>query len=253
MYMKKLIFFDTETTGNTEKDFLCQIAYKTAASAQGSGEPRDSETFSGLYKPPVKIPPEASAVHHITNKMVADKIAFGESKDYKRIKKLFEDEDNVVVAHNAQFDLMMIKKEGITPQSFICTLRLARYLDPEGKIDRYNLQYLRYLLELDVEATAHDALGDVLVLEKLFERLKKKMMEDGNLKEEEIISKMIEVSSHPSLLKYINFGKYNGKEVAEITRIDPGYLEWLLKQKEEGDQIDEDWIYTLRHHLGKLQ
>ena len=27
--MPKLIFFDTETTGNTEKDFLVQIAYKS--------------------------------------------------------------------------------------------------------------------------------------------------------------------------------------------------------------------------------
>ena len=58
----RLIFFDTETTGNTEKDFLCQIAYKT-----------DGEEFTGLYKPEIKIPPEASAVHHITNKMVESK------------------------------------------------------------------------------------------------------------------------------------------------------------------------------------
>ncbi|MFA6251012.1 MAG: exonuclease domain-containing protein [Candidatus Paceibacterota bacterium] len=239
--MKKLIFFDTETTGNTEKDFLCQIAYK-------SGD----ESFSGLYKPPMKIPPEASAVHHISNKMIADKIAFGESPDYKKIKELFESDDTVVVAHNAPFDLMIIKKGNIIPKNFICTLRLARYLDPEGKIEKYNLQYLRYLLEIEVEATAHDALGDVLVLEKLFERLKKKMMESENLNEEESIEKMIEVSSHPSLLKFINFGKHNGKEVAEIARVDPGYLEWLLAQKEESDQIDEDWIYTLRHHLGKL-
>lgn len=239
--MKKIIFFDTETTGNTENDFLCQIAYKSG-----------NESFNGLYKPPVKIPPEASAVHHITNKMVADKLEFSKSPDLKKIKKEFEDENTVVVAHNAQFDLMIIKKEDIIPRNFICTLRLARYLDPEGKIDRYNLQYLRYLLELEVEATAHDALGDVLVLEKLFERLKKKMMEEDSSKEEDVINKMIEISSHPSLLKYINFGKHNGKEVAEIAKIDPGYLEWLLKQKEESDQIDEDWIYTLKHYLGKL-
>src|SRR3989338_8160265 len=61
--MFKIIFFDTETTGNTENDFICQIAYKT-----------DDENFTGLYKPPTKIPPEASAVHHITNKMVAEKL-----------------------------------------------------------------------------------------------------------------------------------------------------------------------------------
>jgi len=236
----KIIFFDTETTGNTEKDFLCQIAYKIG-----------DETFNNLYKPSVKIPPEASAVHHITNKMVADKISFSESPDSKKIKELFEDEDAVVVAHNAQFDLMIIKKEGIVPKNSICTLRLARYLDPEGKIERYNLQYLRYLLELEVEAQAHDALGDVLVLEKLFERLKNKLIENEKLDEEKAIEKMIEVSSHPSLLRHIPFGKHNGKTVEEVAQIDPSYLEWLLKQKMESDQVDEDWIYTLKHYLEK--
>ena len=146
---------------------------------------------------------------------------------------------------------MIIKKEGIKPKNSICTLRLARYLDPEGKIERYNLQYLRYLLDLDVQATAHDALGDVLVLEKLFERLKKKLMEQENLDEEKVLEKMIEISSHPSLLKTIPFGKHNGKTIEEIARVDRGYLEWLLQQKLESDQIDEDWIYTLKQYIKK--
>ena len=242
--MPKLIFFDTETTGNTEKDFLCQIAYKV-----------DDNTFAGLYKPQIKIPPEASVIHHITNKMVADKPTFKESTDQPKIKKLFEDENSVVVAHNAPFDLVMIKKEGIEPKRFICTLRLARYLDPEEKIEKYNLQYLRYYLDLDVEATAHDAMGDVLVLEKLFERLKKKMIDEESASrrtnENEAIEKMIEVSSHPSLLHTFKFGKYSGKRIEEVVQTDRGYLKWLLDQKLNGDGIDEDWIYTLRHYLEK--
>jgi DNA polymerase III epsilon subunit-like protein len=237
---KNLVFFDTETTGNTDKDFLCQIAYKTG-----------DESFVGLYRPEIKIPPEASAVHHLTNKMVADKKSFTESGDQEKIKKLFEDKNSVVVAHNAPFDLMMIKKEGITPANFICTLRVARHLDPEGKIGRYNLQYLRYLLEIEVEATAHDAMGDVLVLEKLFERLKNKIIQEENLEENGAIEKMIEISSHPSLLVTFNFGKYTGKKIVEVLAIDRGYLEWLYAQKIASDQIDEDWIYTLKHHLNK--
>ena len=238
--MQKIIFFDTETTGNTEKDFLCQIAYKSG-----------NDTFAGLYKPPMRVPPEASAVHHISNKMLEGKPSFAESGDLEKIKELFENKNSVVVAHNAPFDLMIIKKEGITPANFICTLRLARHLDPEAKIGKYNLQFLRYFLDLEVEATAHDALGDVLVLEKLYERLKKKLMEIESLDEEKVIERMIEISSHPSLFKYINFGKHNGKEIKEIAEIDRGYLEWLLAQKVESDQIDEDWIYTLKYYLGK--
>src|SRR3990167_739883 len=160
--MVKLIFFDTETTGNTEKDFLVQLAYKVYPNSGGNG----ADTFTGIYKPEIKMPPEASAIHHITNKMVAAKPTFKESTDQPKIKKLFEDKDSVVVAHNAPFDLVMIKKEGIEPKKFICTLRLARYLDKEEKIEKYNLQYLRYLLEIEIDATAHDAMGDVLVLEK---------------------------------------------------------------------------------------
>ena len=238
--MPKLIFFDTETTGNTEKDFLTQIAYKNS-----------DESFAGLYKPKIKIPPEASAVHHITNKMVADKPTFKESTDQPIIKKLFEDNDSIVVAHNASFDLSMIKKEDIEQKKFICTLRLARHLDKEEKIDRYNLQYLRYFLDLEVEAMAHDAMGDVLVLEKLFERLKNKMMMEEDLNENEVIEKMMEISGHPSLLHTFKFGKYNGKRIEEVVKIDRGYLQWLLDQKLNSDGIDEDWIYTLRHYLGK--
>ncbi|KKP87407.1 MAG: Exonuclease RNase T and DNA polymerase III [Parcubacteria group bacterium GW2011_GWC1_35_8] len=245
--MSKLIFFDTETTGNTDKDFLCQIAYKT-----------DKETFTGLYKPEIKIPPEASAVHHLTNKMLTDKPSFKDSGDQQKIKKLFEDKDSVVVAHNAPFDLIMIKKEGIEPKKFICTLRVARHLDKEEKIERYNLQYLRYLLEIEVDATAHDALGDVLVLEQLFERLYKKVKEEiaptskgVGVTTENVVNKMIEISSHPSLLRSFGFGKHNGKRIEEVAKMDRGYLEWLLAQKLAGDQMDEDWIYTLKHYLDK--
>lgn len=241
--MHKLIFFDTETTGNTDKDFLVQIAYK-----YGNAE---GEKFVGLYKPPVRIPPEASAVHHISNKMVMDKPIFKESGDQIKIKKLFEDSNSILVAHNAPFDISIMKQEDININKFICTLRVARYMDKEGKMERYNLQYLRYLLEIEIEAVAHDAMGDVLVLEKLFEYLKNKMMVEENLDEIQAIEKMLDISSHPSLLRSFSFGKHNGKKIEEVLKTDRGYLEWLLAQKLESDQIEDDWIYTLKHHLGK--
>lgn len=244
----KLVFFDTETTGNTSSDFLCQLAYLT----------EDGETFNELFLPPKRIPPEASAVHHITNKMVADKPAFRESPDYEKVKSLFEDENTIAVAHNAIFDLDMLKKEGIEPKRFICTLRLARHLDKAETIDRYNLQYLRYLLEIEIDATAHDALGDVLVLEELYKRLSNKMLEN-NMKEglthdeaeEKVMNDMLDISSRPSIIHTFKFGKYNGKKVKDVLATDPGYLRWLYEQKMQGDEIDEDWVYTLKYYLGK--
>lgn len=248
--MQKLIFLDTETTGVNSTDFLCQLAYKTG-----------DEVFCELYKPEIKIPPEASAVTHISNKMVADKPAFKESKDYKKIKAMLEDKNNIFVAHNAKFDLGMLKNENIFPKNVICTLRVARALDKENKIPQHKLQYLRYYLDIDIEAQAHDALGDVLVLEKLFERLYKKIEEDPlalsgtpPLKggENPILKKMMDISSRPSILPMFSFGKYNGKKVEEVLKMDRGYLEWFLNTKEKDSPDDEDWIYTLKYHLGKL-
>ncbi|MFA6386515.1 MAG: exonuclease domain-containing protein [Candidatus Paceibacterota bacterium] len=252
--MKKIIFFDTETTGNEPiKDFVCQLAYKTT-----------DATFSELFKPSIPIPPEASAITHITNKMVADKPAFQESSNYGTIKLLFEDPNSVVVAHNAKFDLAIIGKEGIVPANFICTLRVARALDKDNVIPQYKLQYLRYYLDIEIEAEAHDALGDVLVLEKLYERLFNKIKETPSAfgisplagGEEEIqnqiIEKMIDISSRPSLMNMFNFGKHNGKTLAEVAGTDRGYLEWMLAQKELNPDNEEDWIYTLKHYLGKL-
>ncbi len=241
MKKQKLIFFDTETTGNEPKDYLCQIAWK---------EPGDVEMRAGLFKPPLTIPFEAMAVHNITNKMIADKPAFKDAPEWNEVKELFENEDTVVIAHNAIFDLGMLEKEDITPKNVICTLRVARELDPEGKLSRYNLQYLRYALDLEVEGVAHSADGDVLVLEKLFERLFAKVIEKTG-SEEDAIKEMIEISARPSMINTFNFGKYSGRLVKDVASLDRGYLEWLLKSKLENSPDDQDWIHTLKTHLKK--
>ena len=238
--MQKIIFFDTETTGVNDTDFLCQLAYKTG-----------DEQFCELYKPEIKIPPEASSVHHITNKMVEEKPSFQESTDYKKIKSLFEDENSIVVAHNAKFDLAIIKKENINPKNVICTLRVTRALDKENKIPQHKLQFLRYFLNIEIEATAHDALGDVLVLEKLFERLIDKIKKENNIDEKSALEMMIDISSKPSLMYSFSFGKHTGKTVADVAKLDPGYLRWFLETKERDNPEDEDWIYTLKYYLNK--
>lgn len=235
--MDKLFFFDTETTGNEEKDFLCEIGYKIG-----------DKTAEGMFKPPIPVSVESMAVHHITNKMLADKPEFKYSPLFEEVKKYAHDGKTIFVAHNAQFDLRMLKKEGIIPERSICTLKVARELDSEDKIPSYRLQYLRYYLDLDVEGTAHDALGDVLVLEQLFGRLFQKMRESEE-SDEAVLEKMIAISARPSFIRKINFGKYSGRLVMDIAKTDPAYLEWLYKEKSKTPEAEEDWLYTLKTAL----
>lgn len=245
-YMKyTLIFLDTETTGNTEEDFLCQVAYKV----QGQNEIK-----AELFLPPVKIPPEASAVSHITNIMVADKPKFQGSLYYEPLKNLIEQESSILVAHNATFDIGMLKKENIETMAYIDTMRVAKHLDKDGVIPRYNLQFLRYYLEIEIEAQAHDAKGDVIILEELYNRLFQKIRIDTT-NDDEAVERMIELSSKPCLVHKFYFGKYKDQKVADVAKSDRGYLEWLYNQKdkEETKEKDEDWLFTLRHYLGILQ
>ena len=234
----QLIFLDTETTGNDVlKDRLCQVCYKTA-----------DGIHDGFFKPPVPISVKAMSITHITNKMVADKEVLAGSKMQKDLQALLA--DGILVAHNAKFDTAILIAEGMSVPRTICTLRVARFLDPNNLIPEYNLQYLRYHLELEVEdAFAHDAMGDVKVLYALFERLLAKMTQNG-MPEEEAITKMIDVSSRPSILQLFNYGKYRDRKVEDIAKSDRGYLEWMLEAKQKDGAQDEDWIYTLKHFLG---
>ena len=234
---KTLIFLDTETTGNMPEDRLCQLCYKI-----------EDKTVNEFYKPPVPISIESMAIHHITPKMVADKPAFVGSPEFAELETLFA-EDGIFVAHNAKFDIGMIEKEGLQVGKFIDTYRVARNLDPEGKIPSYKLQYLRYLLGIEIEAAAHDALGDVLVLEQLFERLLKKIMETENLSRETAIDQMIDISSKPVIFRFFTFGKYKNKSLDEVVTVDRPYCMWLLDQKRQNPTDEEDWIYTLRYYL----
>ncbi|EKE20500.1 MAG: Exonuclease [uncultured bacterium] len=243
MHKANLIFLDTETTGLGKEDRLCQVAYKF------QGEESES-----LFKPPVPISVESMSVAHVTNKMVADKEAFIASKMFNELKEIFE-KDNILVAHNAVFDAEMLKKEGLEIKKMIDTFKIAHYLDHQGEIPRYNLQYLRYYFEFDiVDAPAHNALGDIRVLEVIFDYYFEKMLAIKSTPDEAILE-MIKISSEPILIRKFNFGKYSGQWVEEVAKKDAGYLKWLLgeknKARENGEDEDTNWIYTLRYHLNE--
>ena len=222
------IFLDTETTGTGADDRLCQIAFKT----------EQGEVVDELFNPGRPISIEAMAVHHITNEMVADKPPFKGSPAYDRLKQLLNHDQGILVAHNAQFDVEMLQKEGLKAERVICTYKLARHLDPQGSIPQYSLQYLRYFLKLEIDAVPHSALGDILVLEGLFQRIRARFEQDG---EKDPAVRMQALSSAPVLVARMPFGKHKGQMMEEIPE---DYLRWLLST-----DIDEDLAYTARHYL----
>ncbi|MCP3940935.1 MAG: 3'-5' exonuclease, partial [Desulfobacteraceae bacterium] len=208
------IYLDTETTGADEEDYLCQLAYKTNKGLE----------VNELFKPPVPIKFGAMATHHITEKMVAGKPAFLNSQTQNDLVTLLQDPGNILVAHNAQFDVGMLKKEGVEAPRIICTLKLIKTLDAEGELESYKLQYLRYYYGMEIEAQAHDAWGDILVLEQLFIRIFKEFQKKFEIPQE-IVAEMIRISENPILMAKIPMGKHRGLHFRDVPK---DYLQWIV-------------------------
>jgi DNA polymerase III epsilon subunit-like protein len=231
-----LVFLDTETTG-IENGRLVQLAYKK----EGAKE----KTVVEYFKPPVPIEIEAMAVHHITEKHVAKKPTFDGSAPHAVLKALLADPATILVAHNAKFDMGVLEREGIPASAgrFICTLKVAQSM---YDLPQYKMQYLRYLWGIeDDEATAHDAEGDVAILEKVFYYMANDYA--ATHPGEDALSAFVTISKNPILLRRASFGKYIGKTFEEIAATDRGYLEWMSSLPDK----DEDFVYTVNHYLKK--
>lgn len=233
----KIILFDTETTGKNLEDRILQLSFKLLG-------PNPVQTQ--LFNPGVPIHYEAMATHHITEETVRDLKPFKESVVFAALHSLANREESIFVAHNAPFDIQMLKSEGIEIKRFIDTLKVARRLFDDEPI--YKLQYLRYRLGLKIEARAHDAEGDVAVLEVLFNRLceeyESKKEDDSEDDINKCIAWMEKISKEPALLKRMPFGKHKGLLFSDVPK---DYLEWLMGKED----VDGDLRFTCGQFLDK--
>lgn len=245
--MPYYVLFDTETTGNQEEDRVIQFG---AMIVDQSGK---TEAYDEFCSTNVEIKLEAMEVHNITPNLIEGKPKATETNFYKRLEELNSNE-NFLIAHNINFDMGMIEKEGfINSYQLIDTLRCAKHLFPEMPYHR--LQYLRYALELykteeqeaarhNITIKAHDAIGDVLVMKLFLSKLVGKCREiypDYNPME-----KLADLTKTPVLIKTFKFGKHKGRDIAEVAQEDAGYLNWMKSNLE----LDEDLKYTLDKVLG---
>lgn len=212
---------DTETTGMDETAELVEIG------AVILDEDGIYDRFiNHLVKPTIPIPPTASAIHHITDAMVADApLAVDVLQEYSAF--------DYYIAHNAAFDMRFLEHLG---GIWICTMKCAYELWTDAP--SYGNQALSYWLGLPRPPAgtghAHRALYDAYTTAMIFQRL---------LVEGMTLDEMVEISGRPRLLRTINFGKHKGTAFKDL---DPGYLDWMRKQTD----WDEDLIYTLQQ-LGR--
>lgn len=96
----KAAILDTETTGTNQlTDKIIELGIVIVEYCPESGQAyRVLETFNELEYPGMPIPPESTAIHHITNDMV-----HGKTINDEAVETLMENV-SLVIAHNAFFD-----------------------------------------------------------------------------------------------------------------------------------------------------
>ena len=166
----RVVAFDTETTGGTAWDEICQIA---AAEYDGGVL---SQTLALYVRPTCPMNPWAEAVHGLSEAFLR---AHGIAPE-EAMRRFFDfvGEDALLVAHNAAFDLRMLRQEcakfdlcfGCNGIDTCDTLALSRRLRPD--LPDHKLATLVDALGVD-GVNSHDALDDTLacagVLFKLLE------------------------------------------------------------------------------------
>ncbi|MBS0620926.1 MAG: DUF3820 family protein [Verrucomicrobia bacterium] len=203
------IYYDTETTGvRSDKDRIIELA---------AFDPVENRTFVQLINPGVPIPPEASAIHHITNEMVASAPSF---KSVAEEFVAFCPPHTVLIAHNNDaFDKLFLESEfhradvPFPSFRFIDTLKWARKY--RNDLPRHTLQSLREVYGFPANQ-AHRALDDVIVLHQVFSS----MIDDLS------IETVIELLARPQVLNRMPFGKHQGKALSEIPK---SYVAWLAE------------------------
>jgi DNA polymerase-3 subunit epsilon len=163
------IVFDTETTGLSPTDGhrLVEIGCLEMVHRVETGR-----TFHSYVNPGRPMPPEAQAIHGLSDAFLADKPRFAEIHD-----ALLEFiGDARLVAHNAAFDFAFLNAEldqcgrpGLGPERMVDTLALARSRHPGAK---HSLDALCARFGIDrSQRVKHGALVDAQLLAQVYVEL----------------------------------------------------------------------------------
>lgn len=162
------VIFDTETTGlNPQVDEICQIA----ALRLVNGKIVAGERFDMLVNPGRPIPAASTAVHHVTDAMVADAPTVAQA--LARFHAFAE--GAVLVAHNAPFDMSFLRRREAEigqrfDQPILDTVLCSAIL--YGQSAEHTLDALCARLHIQIpEDARHTAIGDAIGTAEAFRKM----------------------------------------------------------------------------------
>ncbi len=227
---RPIVFFDLETTGvDTSRDRIVEISL---VKVMPNGE---EIVKTRRINPEMPIPPEATAIHHISNEDVKDAPTFRQIA--KSLAQFLEGCDFGGFNSN-RFDLPVLVEEFMRAGVEV-DFKRRRFIDVQNIFHKMEQRTLvaAYKFYCDKDLTeAHSAEADTLAT---YEVLKAQLARYPELKNdvEELakFSSLGECADYTGRILYnekgqevFNFGKYKGRSVEEIFRLEPSYYAWMM-------------------------
>ncbi len=228
---KPIVFFDLETTGvNILRDKIVEISY---IKVMPSGE---EEERTLRINPGMPIPPEATAVHHITDDDVKDKPRF---KDVaKELARVFVGCD-IAGFNSNRFDVPLLMQEfanagveiDMARHNFVDVQNIFHKMEQRTLVAAY-----KFYCGKDLD-DAHSANADTRAT---YEVLKAQLDRYPSLKNDvAYLAEFSSMNKNADLMGRIifneagkevfNFGKYKGQEVEKVFAREPSYYSWMMQ------------------------
>lgn len=227
---KPLCFFDLETTGiQVASDRIVEISILKVF-PNGN-----KESLTLRVNPEMPIPPESTAIHGISDEMVAKEPTFKELAP--RIYEMIKDSDLAGFNSN-RFDIPLLAEE-LLRADIDFDLKRASAVDVQTIFHKKEKRTLEaaYKFYCDKELeNAHSAEADTMAT---YEVLKAQLERYDDLEND--VNFLAEYSKHKEFVDFagyiaynedgdevFSFGKHRGKRVVDILESEPGYFGWLL-------------------------
>lgn len=249
---RPLLFFDLETTGlDFKNDRIVELAF-IKVTPRGDVLERERR-----FNPGIPIPPEATAIHGITDADVAEELPF-----CRTAKSLVEVLDGCDLAgfNIRRFDLQMLMKE-LERCGLELSLEGRRILDVQTIFHREEPRDLsaaaRFYLARDHEE-AHTALGDIrtsaAVLGAQLRRYEHLPRDLDGLHEycdqyAPVRTELERWFAETAEGRVFRRGRHRGQSLEAVARETPDYLRWMLG----AEDMDEAVLRVVRSALAAVE
>lgn len=243
---RPVIFFDVEATGlNFITDRIVQLSY---IKVMPDGK---EEEHTYLVNPECHIPAETSAIHHITDEMVAD------APTFKALaKKIAQDWQGCDLAgfNSNRFDIPIVAEEmyragvefDIEKRRIIDVMNIYHRMEPRNLSAAY-----RFYCDKDLEG-AHSADADTrATYEVLMAQLDRYDDMQNDMDWLQDFSRNGNIADIAGNIIYndkkepcFNFGKYKGKPVSWVFAKEPSYYNWIM---------DSQFAQSTKHFVTKIK